>query len=91
MGEDKGGGVNPSHGHPHPLLPPSRGKGIPFGILKGGGVTSLLLGLGTAALGIYGISHWFSGSSILIKLLLPVSFICGGFIAVLAGLASLKK
>ena len=52
---------------------------------------SLILGLLTAAIGGYGIYHWLGDSFILLKGLIPLSFICGGLLAVLAGISSLKK
>ena len=52
---------------------------------------SLVLGALTVWLSAYGLAHWFSDSSLLIKLLFPISFLCGGALAVLAGMMSLKK
>ena len=52
---------------------------------------SLVLGLGTIVLGVYSLTHWFAHSSFLLKLLFPVSFICGGCVAFLAGLSSFRK
>ena len=51
---------------------------------------NLILGLATMALGSYGLARWLSDLTFL-KLIIPVSFICGGAIAVLAGISSLKK
>ena len=50
---------------------------------------SLLLGLLTAALGIWIYNGL--GGPILLKGILSLSFLCGGLFAVLAGLSSLKK
>ena len=50
---------------------------------------SLVLGLLTVALGV-GIYSGL-GVPLLLKSILSLSFVCGGMVAVLAGLSSLKK
>ena len=52
---------------------------------------SLILGLLTIALGFYGVSHWTADFAAFLKGVVPVSLICGGLIAVLAGISSLRK
>ena len=52
---------------------------------------SILLGLLTVALGGYGVYLWFGTLLTVLKGLLPISFVCGGIIAIIAGLSSLKK
>lgn len=52
---------------------------------------SILLGTVTVALGIYGLLHWSSHVLVFLKAIIPVSFICGGLIAILAGISSLRK
>ncbi len=52
---------------------------------------NILLGLGTAALGGLALCREWGASLGLLKTLLSVSFICGGLIAVSAGIASFRK
>ena len=52
---------------------------------------SLVLGALTVWLSVYSLAHWFSDSSILVKLLFPISFMCGGAVAAISGMISLKK
>lgn len=54
-------------------------------------MTTLILGLGSIALGVFGITHWLPEFLVFLKGMLPLSFICGGVVAVLAGISSLKK
>ena len=51
---------------------------------------SLILGLLTVGIGAYGISL-IGDPCVLFKSLIPLSFVCGGLLAVLAGISSLKK
>lgn len=54
-------------------------------------MAAILVGVLTVALGVAGILRWPSDCLILLKGLLPVSFIGGGIIAILAGISSLRK
>lgn len=54
-------------------------------------MTTLILGLASVALGAFGLAQWLPEFLTFLKGLLPLSFICGGLIAVLAGISSLRK
>lgn len=52
---------------------------------------SIILGLLTVGIGGYGIYIWFGDFLGVAKGILPLSFVCGGIISILAGISSLKK
>lgn len=54
-------------------------------------MTSIFFGLLTVALASATIFHWWGDGWLILKGLLPFSFICGGLIAIIAGISSLKK
>ena len=52
---------------------------------------SVALGLAAVALGSYGVYYWSGDFAGLIKGLVPLSFACGGLVAIAAGISSLRK
>ncbi|MBI3012422.1 MAG: hypothetical protein HYY63_02235 [Elusimicrobia bacterium] len=52
---------------------------------------SILIGLLTVCLGAFGAAIWFPQLIFMLKGLLPISMVCGGLIAILAGISSLRK
>ncbi|MBI2118749.1 MAG: hypothetical protein HYT97_03875 [Elusimicrobia bacterium] len=52
---------------------------------------SIVLGLCSLLLGSWGVYFWFGNFIFLLKGLLPISFVCAGIIAILAGISSLRK
>ena len=54
-------------------------------------MTSIILGLITVALGVFGVLHWMTDFLGVLKGLVPLSFICGGIVAIFAGISSLRN
>jgi hypothetical protein len=52
---------------------------------------SIVLGLLSIALGVSGVWHWWGDCASVLRGLLPLSFVCGGLVAVLAGISSFRK
>lgn len=52
---------------------------------------SIIMGTFAVILGGFGIVHWIEDFSTLLKGILPVSFVCGGILTIIAGITSLKK
>lgn len=52
---------------------------------------SIILGLLTVALGSYGVYYCRGDFFVAMKGLIPLSFVCGGIVAILAGISSLRK
>jgi hypothetical protein len=52
---------------------------------------SAIVGLAVAAAGIWGMWRWWPDLFTVLRGILPLCFFCGGIIAVVAGLSSVKK
>ena len=51
---------------------------------------SILFGLGFMALGAWGLIAWWSDFLLVLKGLIPSLIVCGGFLAVVAGITSIR-
>ncbi len=52
---------------------------------------AIIFGAAAIAAGVYGIHHWSGYLVVFLKGTVPVSILCAGVVAVLAGLSSLRK
>ena len=52
---------------------------------------SLLVGLVTVAVGLWGVAHWFDRLIFVLKGTLPLMMVMGGMVAILSGISALRR
>lgn len=53
-------------------------------------MTAVIVGIGFIVIGLWGISHWFQPFLFFMRAFVPLSFLLGGVVSLVVGIASLR-